>query len=66
MKIDKKGQFSCFDGSSSEQYHLDLDHLSDLKMSNNYHLLPQRTFLISINYHKIPLRVLLGGVKNIH
>ena len=34
-KIDKKGQFSCFDGCSSEHYHLDLDHLSNLKMSNN-------------------------------
>ena len=34
-KIDKKGQFSCFDGCSSEDDHLDLDHLSDLKMSNN-------------------------------
>ena len=38
MKIDKKGQFSCFDGCSSEHYHLDLDHLSDLKMSNNHFL----------------------------
>ena len=32
---------------------------SDLKMSNNKHLLLQRPFLININYHKIPLRIFL-------
>ena len=54
---------TCFDGCSSEHYHLDLDHLSNLKMSNNYHLLPQQTFLININYHKIPIRVFLGDIR---
>ena len=34
---------------------------SDLKMSNNKHLLLQRPFLININYHKIPIRIFLGG-----
>ena len=38
---------------------------SDLKMSNNKHLLLQRPFLININYHKIPLRIFLGDIKNI-
>ena len=40
---------------------------SDLKMSNNKHLLLQRPFLIMcggyINYHKIPLRIFLGDIR---
>ena len=36
---------------------------SDLKMSNNKHLLLQRPFLININYHKIPLRIFLGDIR---
>ena len=39
---------------------------SNLKMSNNKHLLLQRPFLININYHKIPLRIFLGDIKNIN
>ena len=36
---------------------------SDLKISNNKHLLLQRLFLININYHKIPLRIFLGDIR---
>ena len=36
---------------------------SDLKMSNNKHLLLQRPFLININYHKIALRIFLGDIR---
>ena len=36
---------------------------SDLKMSNNKHLLPQWPFLININYHKICLRIFLGDIR---
>ena len=36
---------------------------SDLKMSNNKHLLLQRPFLINIYYHKIPLRIFLGDIR---
>ena len=36
---------------------------SDLKMSNNKHLLLQPPFLININYHKIPLRIFLGDIR---
>ena len=36
---------------------------SDLKMSNNKHLLLQRPFLININYHKTPLRIFLGDIR---
>ena len=36
---------------------------SDLKMSNNKHLLLQQPFLININYHKIPLRIFLGDMR---
>ena len=36
---------------------------SDLKMSNNKHLLLQWPFLININYHKIPLRIFLGDIR---
>ena len=36
---------------------------SDLKMSNNKHLLLQRPFLININYHKIPQRIFLGDIR---
>ena len=36
---------------------------SNLKMSNNKHLLLQRPFLININYHKIPLRIFLGDIR---
>ena len=36
---------------------------SDLKMSNNKHLLLQRPFLININYHKIPLRIFLDDIR---
>ena len=36
---------------------------SDLKMSNNKHLLLQRPFLININHHKIPLRIFLGDIR---
>ena len=35
---------------------------SDLKMSNNKHLLLQQPFLININYHKILLRIFLGDI----
>ena len=36
---------------------------SDLKISNNKHLLLQQPFLININYHKIPLRIFLGDIR---
>ena len=36
---------------------------SDLKMSNNKHLLLQWPFLININYHKIPLRIFVGDIR---
>ena len=36
---------------------------SDLKMSNNKHLLLQRPFLININYQKILLRIFLGDIR---
>ena len=36
---------------------------SDLKMSNNKHLLLQQPFLINTNYHKIPLRIFLGDIR---
>ena len=36
---------------------------SNLKMSNNQHLLLQWPFLININYHKIPLRIFLGDIR---
>ena len=36
---------------------------SNLKMSNNKHLLLQWPFLININYHKIPLRIFLGDMR---
>ena len=36
---------------------------SDLKMSNNKHLLLQWPFIININYHKIPLRIFLGDIR---
>ena len=36
---------------------------SNLKMSNNKHLLFQRPFQININYHKIPLRIFLGDMR---
>ena len=36
---------------------------SDLKMSNNKHLLLQWPFLININYHKIALRIFLGDIR---
>ena len=36
---------------------------SNLKMSNNKHLLLQRPFLINIHYHKIPLRIFLGDIR---
>ena len=36
---------------------------SDLKMSNNKHLLLQQPFLININYHKILLRIFLGDIR---
>ena len=36
---------------------------SDLKMSNNKHLLLQQPFLININYHKIALRIFLGDIR---
>ena len=36
---------------------------SNLKMSNNKHLLLQQPFLININYHKIPQRIFLGDIR---